>query len=1167
MAHARFLVRAVAALVVMGTLTVVPVPAERANGQAIPQPAARISPEEASSIAVNEVQAIADGFRLRNPRHLATFRAGGLTFAPHGGGPDWAWQLAEVLAGDAPLRAVAVGDVPPVREGATSVVYPRGALVEQYLARGGSLEQQFVILRALPLAGANLVIDGALRCAGTFEVTDEGWQWRTTQGAVHLGDVRVYDAAGRDLPATMEVTANSTRIVVDGVALAGAAYPVTVDPEIGANDFRISTMGIDQSYDAFEPAVAYNSTDNEYLVVWAGEDNGAGLAVGEWEIFGQRVSAVTATEIGRDFRLSDMGPDGDPDYDARGPHVAYNPDDHEYLVVWHGEDDTSPLVQGEYEIFGQRVAANGLELGGDFRLSDMGPNSDTNYEAKWAAVAYSSAHNHYLVVWTGDDDTGSLDEGEFEIFGQLVAADGSEVAPNDFRLSDMGSTDGDTAYGAYMPALAYNSTDDLFLVTWYGDDDTGSLQNGEFEIYGQRVDASDGSQIGSDLRLSDMGSTDGNASYSARDPAIAYNSTENQFLVVWEGSDDDSGLDPDELEIFGQRVGGATGAELGDNDVRLSTVGPDGNPDHSAENAAVTYDSSRDEYLVVWQADESDSEFEIYGQRLDKDGTEVGFDDFRISEMGPDGDTAYGAHGPAVVYNSTNDSYLAVWYGDDDTGSLTSGEYEVFGKRMHILNGGMVMSADLRLSDMGSDEWYDAAVPAVAYNSTDDEYFVVWYGDDNSGSLTDDEYEIYGRRVNASTGVPIGSDLRLSDMGSLDGVPDYDALDPAVAYNSTDNLYLVVWYGDDDTGPLIEGEYEVFGQLVAADGSELPPNDRRLSDMGDSGSTAYRATNPAVTYNSTDNEFLVVWQGVDNTPPAISGEQEIFGQRVGGTTGAPLGDNDFRLSDMGTDGDTDRAAYEPAVTYNSVQNEYLVVWYGDDDTGSLADDEYEIYGQRVDGATGAQIGGDVRLSDMGSTDGDDEYDARDPAVAYNSADDEYLVVWVGDDDTAPLVNDEYEIFGQRVDGATGTEVGEDDFRLSDMGGSGSIAYGAWSPAVTYNRAQNEVLVVWHGNEDVGMAAGETEIFGQRLNGSTGMETGDNDFRLSDMGPPLDYAYDADSPALACRSKPPGNHYLVVWHGDDDRGDMVEDEFEIFGQRFFSPYRVYLPLLSRAYAAP
>jgi hypothetical protein len=100
------------------------------------------------------------------------------------------------------------------------------------------------------------------------------------------------------------------------------------------------------------------------------------------------------------------------------------------------------------------------------------------------------------------------------------------------------------------------------------------------------------------------------------------------------------------------------------------------------------------------------------------------------------------------------------------------------------------------------------------------------------------------------------------------------------------------------------------------------------------------------------------------------------------------------------------------VAYNSVDNQYLVVWWGTDDAPPLLKDEFEIFGQRVNAATGAEIGGDVRLSDMGP-DGSAAYRARTPGVAYNSADDEYLAVWQGEDNIPPLVNDEAEIFGQR----------------------------------------------------------------------------------------------------------------------------------------------------------
>ena len=170
------------------------------------------------------------------------------------------------------------------------------------------------------------------------------------------------------------------RIVVDGGAMAQAVYPVTVDPEIGANDFRLSDMGPDgdANFDADFPAVAYNTTNNEYLVVWEGDDNTPPLVDDEREIFGQRVNAATGAEVGaNDFRISDMP----ATQIGFVPAVAYNSTNNEYLVVWRGEDTTS----GEWEVFGQRLnAATGAEVGAnDFRMSDMGPDGNTNFAANF----------------------------------------------------------------------------------------------------------------------------------------------------------------------------------------------------------------------------------------------------------------------------------------------------------------------------------------------------------------------------------------------------------------------------------------------------------------------------------------------------------------------------------------------------------------------------------------------------------------------------------------------------------------------------------------------------------------------------------------------------------------------------------------------------------------
>jgi hypothetical protein len=454
---------------------------------------------------------------------------------------------------------------------------------------------------------------------------------------------------------------------------------------------------------------------------------------------------------------------------------------------------------------------------------------------------------------------------------------------------------------------------------------------------------------------------------------------------------------------------------------------------------------------------------------------------------------------------------------------------------------------DFRISDMGpdGDANFDAGIgfwseTAVAYNANADEYLVVWTGDDGSGAQLDDEFEIYGQRLDALTGAEVGpNDFRISNMGP-DGDANFGGLIPAVAYNPNADEYLVVWYGDDDTGSLVDGEVEIYGQrLDALTGAEVGPNDFRISDMGSDGDADIDGGLAAVAYNANADEYLVVWIGDDDSAGLADDEYEIHGQRLDASTGAEVGPNDFRISDMGPDGNANLKAIAPALAYNSNADEYLVVWHGND----AIDGDFQIFGQRLDGSTGAEIGiNDFRISDG-------IFQASFAAVAYNPGADEYLVVW---NSGGPGPGPEWEIYGQRLDGSTGAEVGCDDLRISDMGPDGNTNFlAADKPAVAYNLSADEYLVVWNGDDETGsLVDGEFEIYGQRLDGSTGLEIGSNDFRISDMGPDGDTTFDARRPALPANPRP--DEYLVIWEGDDDTGTLVDDEDEIFGQLLLVP---------------
>lgn len=168
--------------------------------------------------------------------------------------------------------------------------------------------------------------------------------------------------------------------------------------------------------------------------------------------------AQATTPLGAEVRLSVTGADGDATLDATDASVAYNPIANQHLIVWQG----GPEV-GASEIFARLVDAAGTPLGAEFPISDMGPPAVAGFEAQTPAVAYNARRNEYLVVWRGDDDTGPLVDGEFEIFAQRLTAGGAEVGANDRRSPTWGRT----ATSPTRPRIPPSSTARPAISTWW----------------------------------------------------------------------------------------------------------------------------------------------------------------------------------------------------------------------------------------------------------------------------------------------------------------------------------------------------------------------------------------------------------------------------------------------------------------------------------------------------------------------------------------------------------------------------------------------------------------------------------------------------------------------------------------------------------------------------
>ncbi|MEM7309118.1 MAG: hypothetical protein AAF682_20710 [Planctomycetota bacterium] len=191
---------------------------------------------------------------------------------------------------------------------------------------------------------------------------------------------------------------------------------------------------------------------------------------------------------------------------------------------------------------------------------------------------------------------------------QLLDPSATEVGPDDFQL---GATF--NVYGT--PSVAASGDGGAYLVAWGGQaDSTG----GDVEVYGERVDAFTGDQLGGDLRISEF--DDGLDHNSIDGVDVAYSAERDAWLVTWHSYHyyDVPTFDvTDGYEIWGQWIEAANGDGIGPEDFRLSDAGQDGETYHEAKFSASAIGGAT--AFVVWQGSDDvaplvDNENEVFGQ-------------------------------------------------------------------------------------------------------------------------------------------------------------------------------------------------------------------------------------------------------------------------------------------------------------------------------------------------------------------------------------------------------------------------------------------------------------------------------------------------------------------------------------------------------------------------
>jgi hypothetical protein len=428
------------------------------------------------------------------------------------------------------------------------------------------------------------------------------------------------------------------------------------------------------------------------------------------------------------------------------------------------------------------------------------------------------------------------------------------------------------------------------------------------------------------------------------------------------------------------------------------------------------------------------------------------FPQHRFTHFGPDGDLDKQAGFPDVAFNPKTREYLVVY----EAGSATDEDHwTIFGQRIRA--GGKPVGHRIRVSSPSARQLNSYEPPAVLYARNINQFLVTW---DEGTAMTSDD-AIYVRRISGS-GKPLGQHAtRISDRG----YGDIETTLPA--YNPQRKEWMVAWNaeGPDELG----GIQELWAQRLNAEAQEVGVDDRQLTDHD----TDDFDTDDAIglAYDPKDHRYLAVVRGIDTNVTGL----EAFGHLMN-AKGAPIGPAQFRISHV-TDTNATGDARPPLVSYDPVRNRFLVVWNGNPQIGSMDADEIEIFGRFVR-PDGSLVGGDdLRFSDVG-TDGDPNFTPVRPDIGFNPFLEQFLFAWSGDNDTGGGVDEESEVWGQRV-GVDGSLVGGVGFRISHSGTDGDPNFAANRPALAFDGSRCRYLAVWSSGDvgNWGDEFQEWEIYG------------------------------------------------------------------------------------------
>jgi hypothetical protein len=312
------------------------------------------------------------------------------------------------------------------------------------------------------------------------------------------------------------------------------------------------------------PAVAYNATNGEYLIVWMKE-----VSSDVYEIWG-RIIAWNGGYMNPEFKIISW-----TNRSFWTPHVAWNSYRNEYLVVWNAFNTTISFPPGvPNDIAGARISNTGSILSSSILTTYSGPHQ--------VDITYNVAMNQYFIAFVVVHTEATSGN---DIYGLRMGWDGSPVGGLIEIYRD--NIAGERKHQNH-PAVATNEQD-KYMVVW-----EHAYSSTDHDIYGREYHV-DGTPDGSYFTISSWTQDD-------TVPDVAANGANKEWVAVWQRAlPSGSGY-----SIHGFRWGSAgSSAYTYLFDVINWTF-------YECKNPAVAADIPG--YLIVYEEKVPPNKFDIYGR-------------------------------------------------------------------------------------------------------------------------------------------------------------------------------------------------------------------------------------------------------------------------------------------------------------------------------------------------------------------------------------------------------------------------------------------------------------------------------------------------------------------------------------------------------------------------